>query len=83
MIYGYSRASINEYGLLELREVTLSLSPERLRLLARFLAQMAEELESDASPSSSWHRHLSAWNPKWSNPGNIADVVVVRPEDAG
>ncbi len=55
MIYGYDSRTINEYGLKQMREISLAARPDALRELARFLDQCADELETAAS--SHWHRH--------------------------
>jgi len=56
MIYGYDSRTINEYGLKQLREISLALSPDDLRELALFLHQAAEGLEG--ASSGHWHLHL-------------------------
>jgi hypothetical protein len=58
MIYGYDSRTINEYGLKEMREISVAAPPCALRELATFLMQCADELESAAS--AHWHRHASA-----------------------
>lgn len=56
MIYGYDSRTMNEYGLKQLREISLAVAPEDLRELGFFLQEAAEELEGAASDH--WHRHL-------------------------
>lgn len=58
MIYGYDYDSrtLNEYGLKQLREISIAVTPEDLRELAAFLQDSAEELTGAAS--SHWHRHM-------------------------
>ncbi len=56
MIYGYDSQTLNEYGLKQLREISLAVSPEDLRELANFLQDSADELEG--AVSGHWHRHL-------------------------
>ena len=56
MIYGYDSRTVNEYGLRQMKEVSVSASPEALRGLAAFLVATAEELEGAAS--GHWHRHI-------------------------
>lgn len=56
MIYGYESRTINEYGLKEMREISLAMSPNDLRELAEFLQVSADELEG--ASSGHWHRHL-------------------------
>ena len=57
MIYGYDSRTINEYGLKQMREISVAASPAALRELAQFLIECADQLESAAS--SHWHRHAS------------------------
>jgi hypothetical protein len=57
MIYGYDSRTINQYGLKEMREISLSAGPAVLRDLARFLMQCADDLETGSVHS---HRHVSA-----------------------
>ena len=57
MIYGYDSRTINEYGLKQMREISVSAHPEALRALAEFLVEAASELESK-EVSSHWHKHL-------------------------
>ena len=59
MIYGYSRRNkLNKWGLLEMREVSLSVPPEALRALAAFLIATADEIETKGTHLN-WHRHVS------------------------
>ena len=57
MIYGYDSRAINEFGLKQMREISVSVSPEVLRELAGFLSDAADELEG--AVSDHWHRHAS------------------------
>jgi hypothetical protein len=57
MIYGYDSRAINEYGLKQMREISLMASADSLRSLARFLTDCADELET--ATSTHWHRHTS------------------------
>lgn len=56
MIYGYDSRTVNEYGLKQLREISLAVSPDGLRELAAFLQDSAEELAG--ATSDHWHRHM-------------------------
>jgi hypothetical protein len=56
MVYGYDCRTINEYGLKQLREISLAVSPNDLRSLAEFLKDTANELEQ--ATSGHWHRHV-------------------------
>jgi hypothetical protein len=55
VIYGYDTRTVNEYGLKEMREVTIAATPELLRTLASYIREAAEQLEKRTSPS--WHAH--------------------------
>jgi hypothetical protein len=80
MIFGYSRRKVNNYGLHELKEVTLAMGPAELRLLGRFLLDMADQMEAGAFDACS-HRHLTSAHPAWSELHPSADVIVMPPED--
>lgn len=56
MIYGYDSCTVNDYGLKQMREISISANPASMRGLAEFLIQTAGELESTAV-SIQWHRH--------------------------
>lgn len=79
MIYGYARKTVNEYGLLELGEVTLMMEPAQIRTVGRFLLDIAMQMEA-ASRTQGWHRHLSSWTPDWSSEKGQPDVIVTFPE---
>lgn len=74
MIYGYVSRTLNEYGLKQMREVTISASPNDLREVAAFLSEVADELDSHAV-SVQFHRHL----PPELKQAIGCDVIVVRP----
>lgn len=77
MIYGYDSRTLNEYGLKQLREISLAMSPQDIRELASFLQEAAEELEG----ASSGHWHLHAPDALRRKVG--CDVIVLnsKPED--
>ena len=58
MIYGYDSRTVNEYGLRQMREISVAAQPNALRELAGFFLQCADELET--ATSGHWHRHASA-----------------------
>jgi hypothetical protein len=78
-IYGYARKVVDEeYGLLELREISLEFSPEGSRSVARFLDHYADRLES-----GKWrcgHIHLTEFDPDWRADHPGADVIVINPD---
>jgi hypothetical protein len=59
MTYGYNRRVLNEFGLKQMKEVTVAARPEALRELAMFLVDAARQLETE-STSDSWHRHCDS-----------------------
>lgn len=76
MIYGYSNRAVNEYGLQELREVTLSMTPAQLRMVADFLVEMASQMEAGKLQGVNAHRHLTSMKPEWIREHPSADIVV-------
>ena len=58
MIYGYDAKTVNEYGLKEMKEVSILATPDSLRDLAAFLLLAAEEMEQ--ASSDNWHSHAPA-----------------------
>jgi hypothetical protein len=78
MIYGYSRAVLNEHGLLEMKEITFALDPKRLIQIGEFLIEMAREMEAGAFETCS-HRHLTTSLPEWNRSVPVADIIVARP----
>ncbi|MBA3316303.1 MAG: hypothetical protein M3552_12670 [Planctomycetota bacterium] len=74
MIYGYGGKSLNEYGLTEMREVSLSATPIQLRQIATHLLDAADELDRQ-TVSAHWHRHL----PKQVCESLGCDVIVASP----
>ena len=75
--YGYQRAVVDpEYGLLELREVSLDLSPDRLRRLAAFLRDCADRTE--AGDLRSDHVHIEEFDRAWKRESPDLDVIVLN-----
>ena len=78
-IYGYKRTVVNEeFGLLELREITLDFKAADLRRLACFLEHYADEIESGCWRSS--HAHLTAFDREWKHDHPNIDVVIANPD---
>jgi hypothetical protein len=77
MIYGYVDQIVNEqFGLAQMREVSIAAPPDSLRALAEFLQTAANDL--DAEPRSVlWHLHL----PDELRRSIGCDVIVLAPED--
>jgi hypothetical protein len=55
MVYGYDSRTVNEYGLKQMREISVQCSSTALRDLAAFLLEVADEVE--VASSDTWHRH--------------------------
>jgi len=80
MIYGYSEKIVNEeYGLLQMREVSFAMSPGQLRLVATFLLRAAKQLEAG---QTFLHRHIDELVPEWRATMPHADLVVIPEESA-
>ncbi len=78
-IFGYKRAIANEeFGLLELREISFDLDPDDLRRVSRFLEHIAAEIESGTWRSS--HDHLSAFDSSWRVGHPEVDVIILNPD---
>jgi hypothetical protein len=77
MIYGYVNQIVNEeFGLAQMREISVSAPSASLRALAEFLRTAAEEL--DAKPRSvHWHMHL----PNELRESLGCDVIVTATND--
>jgi hypothetical protein len=77
MIYGYmEKVADEEYGLLQMRQITLAMNPLQLRLLAKFALKIAEEIESGAP---FLHRHIDESIPEWRAALEEVDVVATPP----
>ena len=71
-LFGHTHSSDQP---IELREVAFQASPDALRAIARFLEQMATELEE--APSGFEHFHVQDTFEDW--PSQWPDLVVVGP----
>lgn len=78
MIYGYTRATVNEFGLSEMKEVTFAMSASQLRVVARFLLDMAQEMDAGSFAKCS-HKHLTTTHPDWKTLPGAAEVIVMPP----
>lgn len=77
MIYGYSRDQLSEDDQpLELTEITLAMGATELRLLGKFLLEMAAAMEAGEFERCS-HRHMTSTYPEWSDLHPSADVIVM------
>lgn len=81
MIYGYGLKQVNNYGLLEMKEVTFVTSPQVLREVARFLVAAAQEMEA-GKLSESWHRHIGNVVQDWDARFPGKDIIVAVPAGA-
>lgn len=78
MIYGYPEKVVNEqYGLLQMREISFAMNAAQLRLVATFFVRVAEELESGGT---FLHRHIEEIVPEWRSTQPSADLVAIPPE---
>lgn len=76
MLYGYSSRTVNEeYGLLEMREITFDASPTNLRKIARFLEKMADVIETGQAKSS--HAHINSVIDSWDREHPNKGIVVI------
>ena len=64
MIFGRIQCKTSEHGRLEMKEVTLVLSPEILRELGQFFLQVSEQIE-DGEFNASTHWHISSYSQAW------------------
>jgi hypothetical protein len=81
MIYGYPTREVNDYGLLEIRELTFSAPPAVLRDISRFLAETANLMDAGAFQTCS-HRHIQSVVTDWNRKFPDKDIVVIPPEEA-
>jgi hypothetical protein len=78
-IYGYQRAVVDaEFGLLELREISLDFNPADLRRLATFMEYFANQIESRTWRSS--HAHLTTFDREWNRDHPGIDVIIANPD---
>lgn len=80
MIYGYPAKEVNEFGLLEIREISISAPPAVLREMSRFLADMADVMEAGGFDACS-HRHIQSVIRDWDRRFPGKDIVVTAPQD--
>jgi hypothetical protein len=77
MLFGKPIDKLDAPGI-ELSEVTLQASPDVLRLIAQFLARMADEMEAGAFAKCS-HMHLSSLSDPWFQDFPDRDIIVMPP----
>ena len=76
MIYGYYGKKVNVSNLLEMKEITFSMSPEMLRVASMFLKNMADMMDNGGFENCS-HRHITSEMDDWSA---TCDIIVTRAE---
>ena len=77
MIYGYSeKVADDEYGLLQMREISFSMTSAQLRIVGQFLAHMADDIDAG---KAFLHRHIAETSPDWKASGAEVDIVVLFP----
>jgi hypothetical protein len=78
-IYGYKRTVVNEeFGLLELREITLCFDAADLRRLCLFLEDFTHQIESGRWRSD--HAHLATFDREWRRDHPDIDVIIANPD---
>jgi hypothetical protein len=78
MIYGYKLKEINEIGLLEMKEITFAAPSDVLREIARFLENMARQIDEGTLRHSS-HRHIGSVIVGWDKRFPDKDIIVIPP----
>ena len=76
MIYGYAAKKVDEYGLLEMKEVTIEASAQVLREMAQFLAEMADLMDAGGFSRCS-HRHIGSVIKDWDKRFPGKDLIVM------
>jgi hypothetical protein len=74
-IYGYIQKRCNEHGLVELSEVTLAMAPEKLRQVALFFQNAADEMET--SGSGFGHLHIQDEIEDWCDSSPEPPDIIV------
>jgi hypothetical protein len=78
-IYGCKRTVINEeFGLLELAEITISFAAADLRRFARFLNHYVDQVELGRWRSD--HAHLVTFDREWQRDHPEIDVIIANPD---
>lgn len=75
MIFGYSEKQLNEYGLLEMKEVTFSTSSETLRKISYFLNEAATLIDNGSFDKNS-HIHIQNIIPDWDDCYPNRNIIV-------
>lgn len=71
MLYGYSLSIVNEYGLHELSEVTIVVTPELCKAIAEFFAAAAIRLAEGKTD----HMHISSFSKEWRESNPNKDII--------
>lgn len=83
MIFGYGLKEVNEeFGLLEMKEVTFAATPAVLRQIAHFLEAMAQKMDEGFFDGCS-HAHIGSVIAEWNIRFPNKDIVVMPPVDGG
>jgi len=75
-IYGYKEKDTEIEGLLKLRDIGSSASPETLRAVAKFISSAADEMEEMGKDFG--HLHLMDEWEGWSE--SVTDIQVIPPQ---
>ncbi len=70
-IYGYQNIEVEDPAIIELSEISICASPTKLREIAAFLQNMADDMEKDDSFE---HAHLQDNCDNWQI--NSPDIIV-------
>jgi len=71
-VFGYKNEVVNEYGLLEMSEITIQASPNTLRAIAKLLNESADLIEKN--PEDFDHFHLQDDWKEWKE--EYPDIIV-------
>jgi hypothetical protein len=76
MLFGYSSRTIDENGLLEMREVSVAANANTLRQIASFFNEMAEIMDKGGFVKCS-HKHISSVVKDWTQRHPNSDIIVM------
>ncbi len=73
---GYPGSSTDPNKMSKLSDLSITASPQVLRLLAKFLQGLADEIETGRLRNS--HVHIDSCIPEWRELGNGIDIQVMN-----
>jgi hypothetical protein len=77
MLYGYSKRTINEHGLLELREISFNFNASDLKRIAAFLFDIASKMDRREIKAN--HIHIDSKDKNWKRDNPGSDIIVIDP----